>query len=183
MKIRKLEDLEPEDFRRVMTGYTTKRKYTVEKAENSDLIAITMRLTALSEPYVKIFPHPRDEMRRYQQIVKQGTSIGAFDGDRLVGLAIAELREWNRSLWVWEIGVDEKYRRKGIGRELVEALVQIGENLNLRVIVCETQNTNVTAIEFYKATGFEIDGIDLSYYTNEDATRGEVAIFMKKKLA
>ena len=97
MKIRKLEDLEPEDFRRVMTGYTTKRKYTVEKVENYDLIAITMRLTALAEPYVKIFQQPPDKMNRYQQIVKQGTSLGAFDGDRLVGLAIAELREWNRS--------------------------------------------------------------------------------------
>ena len=28
----------------------------------------------------------------------------------------------------------------------------------------------------------ELDGIDLSYYTDTDTTTGEVAIFMKKKL-
>jgi hypothetical protein len=30
--------------------------------------------------------------------------------------------------------------------------------------------------------GFEIDALDLSYYTNQDVEEGEVAIFMKRKL-
>lgn len=46
----------------------------------------------------------------------------------------------------------------------------------------ETQNTNVNAIRFYRRSGFEIEGIDLSYYTNDDVEGGEVAIFMKRKL-
>ena len=50
------------------------------------------------------------------------------------------------------------------------------------LIVCETQNYNVPAIEFYRKVGFEIEGIDLSYYSNRDMTEGEVAIFMKRKL-
>lgn len=99
-------------------------------------------------------------MKRYQQIVKQGSSLGAYDGDELVGLAIAESREWNRSLWVWELGVDREHRRSGIGTKIVEALVHVAKHLNLRIIVCETQNTNVPAIEFYRATGFEMGGID-----------------------
>jgi ribosomal protein S18 acetylase RimI-like enzyme len=165
-----------------MTGYTTTSKYVVEKAEQIDLVTVTLRLVTLTEPYVKTFPQPPDEMNRYQRIVEQGASLGVYDGGRLVGLAIAESRHWNRSLWVWEIGVEEEYRRAKIGTRLVEALVALARNLDLRVIVCETQNTNVPAIEFYKSTGFVIDGIDLSYYTNTDATTGEVALFMKKKL-
>jgi ribosomal protein S18 acetylase RimI-like enzyme len=51
-----------------------------------------------------------------------------------------------------------------------------------RVVVCETQNTNVPAIDFYRKVGFEIGGIDLSYYSNEDVENGEVAIFMKRKI-
>jgi ribosomal protein S18 acetylase RimI-like enzyme len=49
-------------------------------------------------------------------------------------------------------------------------------------MVCETQNTNVPAITFYRRVGYEIDGVDLSYYTNRDMTDFEVAIFMKRKL-
>ena len=52
----------------------------------------------------------------------------------------------------------------------------------LRVLVCETQTTNVPAIDFYRSVGFELDGIDLSYYGNDDVAAGEVALFMKRKL-
>jgi len=31
--------------------------------------------------------------------------------------------------------------------------------------------------------GFELDGINLSYYSNDDVAAGEVAIFMKRKLS
>ena len=48
----------------------------------------------------------------------------------------------------------------------------------MRVIVCETQNTNVPAIRFYQRMGFTLDGIDLSFYETID----EVAFFMKRKV-
>ena len=51
-----------------------------------------------------------------------------------------------------------------------------------RIVVCETQNTNVPAIDFYRRVGFEFEGVDLSFYTNDDALIGEVAVFMKLKL-
>jgi ribosomal protein S18 acetylase RimI-like enzyme len=181
MEIRKLEDLNPDDFRRIMTGYTSTNKYIVKKTEKHDLTTITMRLATLTNPYVKNFPQLPDEMKRYQQIVKQSTSLGAYEGGRLVGLAISERRDWNRSLWVWELGVEKEHRRAGVGTQLVEALVRVAKDLNLRIIVCETQNTNVPAIEFYRKTGFEVEGIDLSYYSNTDTTTGEVAIFHEEE--
>ncbi|MNF18709.1 hypothetical protein D3C80_2229620 [compost metagenome] len=36
-------------------------------------------------------------------------------------------------------------------------------------------------MDFYKQCGFELDGIDLSFYTNNDMSDGEVAFFMKKR--
>jgi hypothetical protein len=30
--------------------------------------------------------------------------------------------------------------------------------------------------------GFVLDGVDLSYYSNEDWPNGEIALFMKRKL-
>ena len=52
----------------------------------------------------------------------------------------------------------------------------------LRTIVCETQNTNVPAIQFYRKLGFRMEGIDISYYTNNDLPDGEIAVFMKKQI-
>jgi ribosomal protein S18 acetylase RimI-like enzyme len=101
----------------------------------------------------------------------------------MVGIALGEVKRWNSSLWVWELHVVKAYRGQGIGGKLVEATVQAAKQLNLRVVVCETQNTNVPAIDFYSAVGFELDGIDLSYYSNHDLETGEVALFMKRKIA
>ena len=64
----------------------------------------------------------------------------------------------------------------------MEALAEKGRAIGLRTIVCETQNTNVPAIEFYRKVGFTVEGIDLSYYTNDDVLNGEVAVFMKRGL-
>lgn len=50
-------------------------------------------------------------------------------------------------------------------------------------LVCETQTTNTPAIQFYRALGFVIDGLDLSLYTNHDREHGEVAIFIRRQLA
>lgn len=52
----------------------------------------------------------------------------------------------------------------------------------MRAVVCETQNTNVAAIRFYRRMGFDIEGVDLSYYSNQDCPDGEVALFLKKRL-
>lgn len=53
----------------------------------------------------------------------------------------------------------------------------------LRCIVCETQSSNVPAIRFYRALGFTVDAVDLSLYSNDDIERGEVAVFMKKRIS
>jgi ribosomal protein S18 acetylase RimI-like enzyme len=109
-------------------------------------------------------------------------SFGAYAGEQLVGIAISEARQWNRSLWIWELMVAKPHQRLGAGRLLVGALAEKACAAGLRVLVAETQNTNAPAIRFYRSVGFEIDGVDLSYYTNTDAADYEVAIFMKKKL-
>ena len=64
----------------------------------------------------------------------------------------------------------------------MQTLADLARQQGLRVMVCETQSTNVPAIDFYRAVGFEVGGLDLSYYTNDDLPDGEVAIFMKRKL-
>ena len=41
---------------------------------------------------------------------------------------------------------------------------------------------DAAAIQIYRQLGFRVEGVDLSYYTNEDYPDGEIAIFMKRRL-
>jgi ribosomal protein S18 acetylase RimI-like enzyme len=72
------------------------------------------------------------------------------------------------------------HQRRGVGRQLVDALTEKARAVGLRTIVSGTQNTNIPAIRVYRRVGFHIEGIDLSYYSNDDYPDGEIALFMKK---
>ena len=75
------------------------------------------------------------------------------------------------------LAVDKKYRKKGIGGDLVDYAINIFEKCNLREIKLEVRIGNKGARKFYKKLGFEVKEILKNYY--ED---GEDAVIMKKEI-
>jgi ribosomal protein S18 acetylase RimI-like enzyme len=182
VRIKTLTRISGGDLVRLVSGYVTRERYVVKKSDRRDRITILLVRTRMRAPFVKEFPRPSADLQHYREVVRRGSFLGAYDDTTLVGLALAEPLAWNRSLWVWEIGVARSHRRRGIGRRLVDELSRRARKAGLRVLVCETQTTNVPAIDFYRKVGFGLDGVDVSYYTNEDLGRGEIAVFMKKHI-
>ena len=181
--LRPLTAFPAEAFPRLAGGYTSPARWAVRREVTPDAITITTTLEPLATPYVKHWAYTEDDLRHYAAMVEaEGLSWGAYAGEALVGIALGEAHAWNGALWIWELHVAAAFRGQGIGRALVERLAAEGRARGLRVLVCEAQNTNAPAIAFYRRVGFELDGIDLSYYANDDVTRGEVAFFMKRPL-
>ena len=180
VEIRRLTQLDTPRFHELSAGYTSPSFYLVSKSENDAQTIISLQLQNLESSYEKLWEPNPDTDEQYRQVIKQGLSLGVYKGNRLVGIAIAEKQAWNRTLWVWEFHIDPDYRGRGLGRQLMDNMAAIGKKVGCRVMVCETQNTNVPAIRFYRKVGFEIGAIDLSYYTNKDMTDFEVAVFMKR---
>lgn len=168
----------------LIVGYTTSEKYRVERHEGPLETVFRLQLVALPAPidisYGDIDEH---DLARYSGLVGNGCCLVALVNDRLAGVAVAEPQAWNNILWVWEFHVAPTFQRQGIGRLLMGRLVETAVSRQLRAIVCETQSHNVPAIRFYRWMGFELDGIDISYYTNEDyGLKQNVAVFMKRKI-
>lgn len=182
LTIRPLTALTLADLQRVAPGYVSAGVYQVTHTEGEALATFELRLVACAEPVRKTFHHDEATVQRYQQLLGAGDSFGAYDGETLVGLLIAEVHHWNHSLWVWEFHVAERYRRQGLGRRLMECAVARAQTHSLRIIVCETQNTNTPAIRAYRQLGFRVEGVDISYYTNQDYPAGEMAVFMKRRV-
>lgn len=183
IEIKGLERFDAAELRRIGPGYASGEKYVVRKTESRGRVVVELELVRLERPYVRTW-EPVDGERRqlYERAVARGYSLAAYEGAEPVGIALAEPQDWNRSMWVWEFHTAEGRRRRGIGRRLMEALAERARAEKLRAIVCETQNTNVPAIDFYRAVGFELEGVDLSYYAHVDGLTAEVAIFMKRRL-
>lgn len=181
--IRPLDAFDPARFQTIASGYTTSEIYRVSRSESEDQTCFTLSLEALPEPQLFRFPFVEEELDRYGALVPSDYCFGAFDDAALVGVALAEPQAWNRTLWVWDFHVAASHRGRGIGRRLMAALAERASAAGLRAIICETQNTNVPAIRFYRAVGFTMEGVDISYYTNEDMQPGgTVAVFMKLRL-
>lgn len=56
---------------------------------------------------------------------------------------------------VEEIAVDEKYRRQGVAKELLDFMIEDAKNRNLQKIELDVWEFNASAIDFYKAVGFQ----------------------------
>jgi len=183
LEIRPLTALDGNLLRDLITGYTSDARYEVTQHETPEYTSIELRLVQLAQPFIKRYTHLDTEVvQHYTTLMARGHSLGAFADERCVGIALAEQQTWNLSLLAHELHVAREFQRQGIGRRLVEALVAHGLALGMRCIVCETQTTNVRAIRFYRAIGFTLDGVDLSFYSNDDREQGEIALFMKRYL-
>lgn len=181
--IEPLMDISSEDIRSVIGPYECREMYKINWFDSSDHTVMDLERVTLDEPWVGLYNHfDHETIEQYRKVLGYGFSLGAYDDKMLVGFLIAEPRSWNSSLWVWEFHVAPGRRRQGIGRLLMEAAVNRSIQLGLRIIVCETQNRNAPAIDTYRRLGFQVEGIDISYYTNEDYPDKGVAIFMKRRL-
>jgi ribosomal protein S18 acetylase RimI-like enzyme len=182
LEIKTLTQITENELREFIVGYSSNQKYVVTKKEDDTRTQITLELTMLDEPYIKRWGKDDVLESHYSKVLEQKLSLCAYLNGEMVAIAIAEEQSWNHTLLLWEFHVLKEKQGKGIGIQLMEALKKRAYTAGLRAIVCETQNTNLPAIRFYRRLGFEIDGVDLSYYTNHDIHQGEVAIFMKFKL-
>lgn len=183
IQIRPLHQLNASDAQRLIFGYTSDAKYAMKREVRGNGWTFTLDRVQLPQTYVKRYDHVNAvTVCEFQRLVALGFSFGAYDGNHCVALAIASREDWNKSYWVHELHVAQTHLRRGIGRFLVDALATKGRATGLRTLCCETQTTNVPAIDFYLRVGFQLEGLDLSKYRNTDYPDGEIMLAMKKPL-
>jgi len=116
VSIRTLDHLTEEDVAWTTEGYVSEERYRVTRTETPERVVISLDLESLPRPYVKHWDKPPEwTLNHYRGLLAEGLSIGAYEGDRLVGLLIAERRNWNKTLWIWEFHVRRPGRSAGHG--------------------------------------------------------------------
>ncbi|MBR4289442.1 MAG: GNAT family N-acetyltransferase [Oscillospiraceae bacterium] len=109
--------------------------------------------------------------------LEKPVALGAFDGDTLAGVIEGSAESWHNVFRISNILVMEPYRGKGIGRELMNRMLEYARSIpNCRGTILETQSCNYPAISFYRKQGFALSRIDLREYSNEDVQRNEVRL-------
>ena len=106
------------------------------------------------------------------------------DGTKIFGLLIKNLVI---GICVFQVVLDEaqinyfvvnkKFRKKGFGSHLMNYLINKCEKLNLKKLLLEVSQSNVTAERFYSRFDFFTVGIRKNYYKD-----GSHALLKEKKL-
>ncbi len=104
-----------------------------------------------------------DENYRYHEMIKDHAFIGAYDGEKCIGLAILA-DDWFKYMYLDDLKVNAAYRRMGVGHGLIEASMALAKERNYRGLYTIGQDNNLNACRFYLSCGFEIGGFNSRVY-------------------
>jgi GNAT superfamily N-acetyltransferase len=103
------------------------------------------------------------------------------DDDGVRGFATAAYEAWHQRLVLWFLYVDPPWRRRGVGRALLERVEAYGREQGATHVWLETSSVNVPGIAAYQRLGYALCGVDRLYYGAY--MPGEAAIYLAKPLA
>lgn len=110
-----------------------------------------------------------DENYSYDELAQSSTFLGAYDGERCVGLAIMQ-EGFFRYMYLYDLKISAPYRAQGVATRLIERAMQIATQKGYIGIYTQAQDNNLAACRFYLHCGFTIGGFDQRLY---DGTKQE----------
>ncbi len=132
----------------------------------------------------EIVPLPATKKRYGKDNIDYSTYIDSTDeivylayNDGQIAGQIILRKNWNNYAYIEDITVDVKYRRHGIGKQLVKQAQQWARESNLAGIMLETQDNNTEACRFYESCGFRLKGFDAYLYKGINRSSDEMALY------
>ncbi|MCM1523910.1 MAG: GNAT family N-acetyltransferase [Ruminococcus sp.] len=90
--------------------------------------------------------------------------MGAYDGDKCVGLAIMQ-HALMKYMYLYDLKVNRDHRGRQIGKMLINRSKNVALSEGYRGIYTQGQDNNLAACLFYLKNGFVIGGLDTHVYT------------------
>ncbi len=114
----------------------------------------------------------RQELGHAWSVILVAAQEGRDGREEILGFVVFWLV--HDEVHILNIAVAVEWRRRGIGRALMEVAAEEGRSRGARLATLEVRRSNVGAIELYRALGYRQIGMRPNYYSDE----GEDAIVM-----
>ena len=105
---------------------------------------------------------------------KDVTRLKAVEGDEMVGFIASDPHRSDGTAWIAIVGVDPRYRRRGIATQLITACETQTDLPAIKLVV---RLSNEEAINLYRKLGYRNADVWREYYND-----GEDGLVMAKKL-
>ena len=104
-----------------------------------------------------------DENYDYRELSKNSIFIGAYGGQKCIGLAVLQQGLF-KYMYLYDLKVNAEYRGKHVGKLLIEKAKEIAVNQGYSGLYTQGQDNNLGACLFYLRNGFVIGGLDTKVY-------------------
>lgn len=157
------------------TSFRTGRVYQVVRRAHS----FALSPVSVSPPLHKDYrlADELDGLPDFEQVI-----VAERDAS-IVGVAALRFEAWNRRAILWHLYVAPAERGQGVGRALVDRVIEAARRQAARCVWLETQNINYDAIQFYERVGFAWCGLDTTLYDPGGQPLDEIALFFVYPLA
>ncbi|HLS95021.1 phosphinothricin acetyltransferase [Sphingobacterium allocomposti] len=83
--------------------------------------------------------------------------VGSFEDEKLTGIASMAVYKVvsGHKGWIEDVVVDATYRGKGIGRKLIERLLELARDMQLTEVLLFTEDHRIAARTLYESLGFK----------------------------
>ena len=156
----------------------------IEKAQESDIDALSQFYDEVNDYLASHINYPEWKRGIYpagdtaENAVLEGTAYAARENGRIIGSFILrqmpengyEKADWHfpsdydNIIVVYTLAVHPDYSGKGVGRQLVDFVVDYGRENGMKAVRLDVYEKNEPAIRLYQKCGFQyIDTVDLGY--------------------
>jgi len=102
----------------------------------------------------------------------------AITKEEIIGFIVATLNENNKKGIIFAMGVDVRFRKMGIGSNLLNKLLSVLKNKKVSTVGLHVRESNTNAIKFYEHIGFKkIKQVNNFYSNGESAVEMLLNIF------
>ena len=115
---------------------------------------------AVEQLWKEVFPNdpphnaPRKVIQEKMSVQKELLFVAEYNGV-IIGTIMSGY-DGHRG-WLYKIAVKPEYRRRGIGRQLVDHAVAALSNIGCPKVNLQVRSTNAEVVAFYKAVGFSTE--------------------------
>lgn len=180
MKEYVIQELDKESWKgtSLPVSYVSDEYYDIRVQKTADGFQIPICKKRLERPFVHVPEDGDYPDRLFEDWWEKARAFGIVEEGRLLAAIEICPEEWSNRLLITELLVGEAIRGQGYGRKLIELAKRIAVENHYRVLMLETQSSNVNAVDFYLHEGFTLIGFDSCCYTNRDIERKEVRFNM-----
>ena len=176
----KIEKLDKEKWKGhpLPVAYTSYHYYDISIDKTEDGFSIPIEKKKFSRPFTHVPEDGAYPDKLYEDWWDDAQAFGINENGELLTAIEFCPEEWSNRLLITELFVAEKLRGQGYGKKLIDLAKEYTVKNGYRVLMLETQSSNVNAVDFYLHEGFTLIGFDSCCYTNEDLERKEVRFNM-----